>query len=311
MIKSYLFNKLLSESITMSLDLISCMKGFLAVAEHQGFSQAARHTLVATPILTNQIQRLETLLEKKLFHRTTRRVELTEAGKVYLAHVKRILMEIDLAQNALTHLEKEPHGLLTVGVPSLLHSLYFVEQLKNFLQCYPKIQLKVIDEIFSGSLVDGTVDLIISGINMKDNQLIKEYLFTVQSSIYAAPEYIEKYGIPKSIEDLKNHNCLVNLRVSPNNEWIFANNKKVRVQGNYTATSGINILHACIAGLGLMWTMDMAIKEEIHNRKLVEIPLGNPAKIDIYQYYRPVGSEHVVKLMANYFKNFTSKSIVA
>jgi LysR family transcriptional activator of dmlA len=311
MIKSYFFNKLLSKFITMSLDLISCMKGFLAVAEHQGFSQASRHTLVSTPILTNQLQRLEQLLKKPLLHRTTRRVELTEAGKIYLVHVKRIFAEIELAQNALTNVEKVPHGLLTVGVPTLLHSLYFIEQLKNFLQCYPKIQLKVIDEIFSGSLVDGTVDLIISGINMKDKQLIKEYLFTVQSSIYAAPEYIEKYGIPKSVEDLKNHNCLVNLRVSPNNEWIFANNKKVKVQGNYTATSGINILHACIAGLGLMWTMDMAIKEEMHNRKLVEIPLGNPAKIDIYQYYRPVSAEHIVKLMANYFKNFTSKRVIA
>ena len=291
----------------MSLDLISCMKGFLAIAEHQGFSQAARHTRISTPILTNQLQRLEKLLEKRLIHRTTRRIELTEAGEIYLRHVKRILVEIDLAQNALTNLEKEPHGVLTLGIPSLLHSLHFIEQLKSFLHSYPKVQLKTMDEILWGSLADGTVDLIISGINMSDKQLIKEYLFTAKSTIYAAPEYIEKYGIPKNIEDLKNHNCLINLRVSPNKEWSFANNKKVQVQGNYTATSGINILHACIAGLGLMWTLDMAAKEEIHHKRLVEIPLDKPAKIDIYQYYRPVGAEHIARLTADYFKNFTSR----
>lgn len=294
----------------MSLDLFSCMKGFVAVAEHQGFSQAARHTLVSTPTLTNQLQRLERLVKKQLFHRTTRRVELTETGKIYLAQVKKVLGEVELAQSSVANLETAPHGLLTMGVPSLFHSLYFVEKLKNFSQRYPKIQLKIIDENFPGALLDGTIDLIISGINIQDKQLIKERLFTVCSGIYAAPSYIKKNGAPSSIEDLKNHNCLVNLRISPNNEWMFSNNKKVQVHGNYISTSGASILQACLMGWGLMWATDIAIKEEMRKTNLIEVPLDKPAKIIIYQYYRPINHDHIINLMAGYLKNVVSKDFI-
>ncbi len=83
----------------MSLDFLSCIKGFVAVAEHNGFSQAARYLQVSTPMLTNQLKRLEESLGKKLFHRTTRHIALTEAGKIYLLRAKKILTEIQEARN--------------------------------------------------------------------------------------------------------------------------------------------------------------------------------------------------------------------
>lgn len=293
----------------MSLDLFSCMKGFVAVAEYRGFSQAARHTFVSTPTLTNQLQRLESLLKKRLFHRTTRRVELTEAGRVYLAQVKKVLAEVELAQSSVIKLERAPHGLLTLGIPSLFHSRYFVEQLKGFLQRYPKIQLKIVDENSPGALLEGAVDLVISGINVRDKQLIKERWFAMQSSIYAAPAYIKKHGTPAGVEDLKNYNCLVNLCASPTSEWILANNKKVYVQGNYISTSGVSILQACLAGLGLMWAADISIKEEVRGGKLVEVPLGK-TRITMYYYYRPVDHGHIIKLMADYLKNVVSRDFI-
>ena len=291
----------------MSLDLFSCMQGFLAVAEHQGFSQASRRTHISTPTLTHQLKRLEKLLKKKLFYRTTRRVELTEAGKIYLVHVKKVLAEVELAQSSVKTLEKAPHGRLTIGILSLLHSLYFVEKLKKFLQRYPKIQLKIIDENFPGALLDGSVDLVISGMRMQEKQLIKEQLFSVQRSIYAAPAYIKKYGAPKNIEDLKNHNCLINLRVSPNNEWVLSKHKKIYVNGNYISTSGTSILQASLASLGLIWAADISIKEEIRTGKLIEIPLARPTRIPIYQYYRPVGHDDIIRLMADYLKKLSEQ----
>ena len=105
---------------------------------------------------------------------------------------------------------------------------------------------------------------------MQDKQLIKEPLFTMKRGIYAAPAYIKKHGTPANIDDLKNHNCLIHLCVSPNQEWILGPQKKVYVQGNYISTSGASILQAGLAGLGLIWAADTAIKNEIHAGKLIE-----------------------------------------
>lgn len=295
----------------MSLDFLSCLKGFVAVAEHSGFSQAARYLHVSTPMLTNQLKRLEEELGKQLLHRTTRHVSLTEAGEVYLRHAKKILAEIQDARNEICHLEKEPHGVLMVGVPSFFNTFFLVRHLKKFLDQYPKIKLNMVEENSPVALLRGEVDLIISEVDVKEKQLVKEHLFTIYRSIYAAPNYIKKYGVPKTIADLKNHNCLVSNSVSPNNEWVLANNKKFTVDGNYSSTSGISILYAGLEGLGLIWCSDIAIKEEVKAGKLVEVKLKDkPTAIKFYLYHRPVYRGSNIQLMADHLKQLTLSSLL-
>ncbi len=287
----------------MSLDFLSCIQGFVAVAEYNGFSQAARHLHLSTPMLSNQIKRLEDLLGKKLLHRTTRYISLTEAGQIYLIRAKRVLTEIKDAKNEICHLEEKPHGVLTIGVPGTFNNLFFIKHLKKFLDQYPKIELKIIEENSPLAVLNGDADLVISEMNVMDKQLIKERLFTIHRSIYAAPKYIKKYGSPKSIDDLKNYNCLIANRVSLNNEWILGNNKKVSVRGNFSSTAGINIFYAGLEGLGLMWSSDIAIKDEINSGKLIEIKLKDkPTAINIYLYHRPAYRGSNIQLIADHLK---------
>lgn len=286
----------------MSLDFLSCLEGFVAVAEYNGFSQAARNLHVATPMLTTQLKRLEELLGRQLFHRTTRHVALTEAGEIYLVRAKKILADIQDAKNEICDLEAKPHGKLTMAVPGSFNSPFFVEHMQQFLKKYPKIQLQVVGEQSPLAVLDGSIDVLVSEMDIKDKQLIKEPLFTFHRSVYAAPSYIKKYGKPESIQDLKNHNCLIAMGVSPNNEWLIGN-KKITVQGNYSSTSGINIFYAGLAGLGLIWCTDVVISDEIKKGKLVEIKLeGRPAAIKIYLYYRPTNYGSNVQLIAEHLK---------
>ena len=97
------------------------------------------------------------------------------------------------------------------------------------------------------------MDLLISEMDVRDKQFIKEHLFTVHRSVYAAPKYLKKYGVPKTLADLKNHNCLIASRISPHDQWLLGGDKKVTVSGNYASSSGINILYAGFEGLGLIW----------------------------------------------------------
>lgn len=288
----------------MSLDLISCMQGFKAIAEYKGFSQAARHSHASTSTLTGQVKHLENLLKRKLLNRTTRHIELTEAGEIYLQHVKKILADIEDAQKAVNSVERQPHGRLIIGASGAFGSPFFIKQFQEFLQQFPKIQLQTTEENTPTDLLHGLADLVITEIDIKDSQLIKEYLFTLHRSIYAAPAYIKKYGAPKTAADLQNHNCLIAKRVSPNNEWLLAKNKKIYVSGNYASTSGHNLLRAALAGMGLIWCADIVIKEEISRGELVEIKLKNeqPMAIKMYLYHRRVSADSNIRLMADYLK---------
>ena len=287
----------------MSLDLLSCMKGFAAIARYRGFSLAAKHLRVSTSTLSSQVKKLERSLGKSLLNRTTRRVELTEAGILYLEWAQNILENIQEAKNAVNNLEKEPHGRIIIGIPGFFHSLFFIKYLQAFLKKYPKIQLLVVDENSPTDLLAGLADLIISEVNIDDSQLIKEHLLTIKRSIYAAPDYIKKYGLPKKVTDLRKHNCLIGKRVSPNDEWILGNNKKIHVNGNYASVSGVNIVYAALTGLGLVWSTDILLKEEIRTGKLIEINLEEkPSSIPIYLYYRPVRHHSNIQTMVDFLK---------
>lgn len=295
--------------LSMSLDFLSCIQGFVAVAEYKGFSQAARHLHISTSMLTNQIKRLEESLDKKLLHRTTRYVALTESGKIYLLRAKKILMEIQDARHEIYNLEEQPHGIVSIGTISPLNSAAFVKHLVPFLEKYPKIQLQMIEETSPAAVIDGSIDLLISDMDLNDKQLIKEHLFTIHRSIYAAPTYIKKHGAPKSIADLKNHNCLTTKRGAIKSEWILAN-KRVPVTGNYSSTSGMNLLYACLEGVGLIWCADIAIKEEINNGKLIDIKLKDkPAAVKIYLYHRPVHRGDNIQLVAEHLKQVKSSHL--
>lgn len=215
---------------------------------------------------------------------------------------KAILAEIQNARSEICHLEEKPHGILTLGVPSSFNSAPFVKYLIPFLEKYPKIQLQVVEEASPTALLDGSIDLLISEIDVKEKQLVKEHLLTIHRGIYAAPKYIKNHGAPKSIADLKNHNCLVVKGASLKNEWVLAN-KRIPVTGNYSSTSGMNILYAGLDGLGIIWCTDIALKEEISRGKLVEIKLKEKqTAIKIYLYHRPVSRSSNIKLMADHLK---------
>lgn len=285
----------------MALDLISCMKSFVAVADQGSFALAARNAWISKAVVTKQIQRLEDLLGKRLFERTTRRLHLTEAGTLYLCHVKKILGQIASANDAILNLEPEPHGVITIGLPAGFNSMFFSKQFQEFLEKYPKVALHITNENFPNVIVDGYADIVISSILVDDQQLIKEKLMRVSRSIFAAPYYLEKYGTPKTIDDLKHHNCIINTRISPDFQWEFAQGKKVQVKGNYVSAGGLDVLHAAVNGIGLVWAPDFLVKTELESGQLVPVDIGaGPACIGLYLYYLPVGGDSPIKLMADF-----------
>jgi DNA-binding transcriptional LysR family regulator len=294
--------------IIMALDIFSCMKSFVAVVDAGGFSSASRSTHISTSVLTKQIQRLEVFLEKKLLHRTTRRLELTEAGKVYIVYAKKILQEVDQAKDIILDIDQEPHGQITIGIPSFFESVFPMDQLRIFLGKYPKLKLHIIAESSPTALLTGAADLIVSTTNLQDKQLIKEHLFTSRRGIFASPGYIKKNGIPKDLSDLKNHNCLINYQVFPTREWPFDNNKKIKVSGNFESELSFDTFIAATKDLGLVCAPFSMLKEEIKTGRLISIKLdAQVVAVDLFLYYLPTTYNSKIKLIADYMKEYSQK----
>lgn len=297
----------------MSFDLITCMQSFVSVAECNGFSPAARKLRISAPALTKQIKYLEEWIGKRLLERTTRHVSLTEAGKAYLKQCQKILHDIHEARNEVHHLEKEPHGLLTMGIPGVFNSnsMFYMQVMHDFLKKYPKITLQTLEENSPALLINGKADLVISQENLHESQLIKEKLFTFRRGLFASPVYIKQYGKPKVLADLKNHNCIVYTKASPDSCWVFPNNKKVPVKGNFITNSSMNTVYAAVVGVGLLWCSPLVVEEELKAGRLVEIKLklSKPFLCDVYLYHKPVSHGSNIKLMAEHLKKKILKQI--
>ncbi|MFI4955546.1 MAG: LysR family transcriptional regulator [Gammaproteobacteria bacterium] len=287
----------------MAHDLLSCIKNFVAVAQYQGYAKASRHIHISTPVLSKQIKWLEEHLGKTLLLRTSRRQELTEAGEIYLVHARRILEEIEEAKGILHDIDKEPHGQLTLGIPSIFDAIFPSDTLQIFLDKYPKISLSIKADNFPTALTDGQMDLVISSIDTQDKQYVKEHLLKSSRGIFASPAYIKKHGKPKKIADLTKHNCLLYKRIFPTNEWVFTNNKKIRVSGNYESELPLDTFFAAAKGIGLICAPEGLLCDEIKSGKLVKIKLeADPIPINLYLYYLPTAYNTNIKLMADYIK---------
>lgn len=285
----------------MSINLLSCMQSFADVVNYQGFANAARHKHTSAPVLTKQIQWLEKHLNKQLFHRTTRSVELTEAGELYYQQVKIILNQILEAKNAINNMETEPHGKLNIGVPPGMTSYFFANKVKNFLIAYPKICCNLVGQLPPSAVNDEIADLVISSLDINDKTLVKELLFSGESGIFAAPGYLEKHGIPKNIEDLKNHNCLINLRFTPDCEWHFAGGKKIKLCGNFRSNTGTDIYYAGLNGIGLFLSLKGLVQDDLNAKRLIEIPLEQKSlTVKMYVYHKIVPKNSIIRLFADY-----------
>jgi DNA-binding transcriptional LysR family regulator len=283
----------------MSHDLLESIKSFVAVTENGSFSAAARSLDISAPVLTKQVRWLEEVLQHRLLNRTTRQVELTEAGATYLLHAKKILEDINLAKNAVLNLEHEPHGNITIGISTDLSDKFFAKKFQSFLERYPKITLKHIAKNDASALLTKEADIIITWENISHSQLIKNKLFSPKLGIFASPDYLKKNGVPTTMQSLLDHNCLINSR---HPEWEF-DHKHIQMHGRYFSESSLNLYYTGLSGLGLFQTLTILVADDIKNKKLVELRLDlKPAVKVVYLYHLPVHGDSIVRLIADYLQ---------
>ena len=205
------------------LDRLTGLEVFSKVATSGSLSSAARAMGMSQTMVTKHIAALEARLGIKLFHRTTRRLSITEAGRSYLESSGRILQEIEAADAAIAADRIEPRGLLRLNAPVSFGTLQIAPLLPEFSERYPlvTVELGLNDRLVD--LAEEGWDLAIRIGNLSDSSLIARRIAPCRMVVCAAPSYLRARGDPRTVSSLAGHNCLgyTLSRLSGVDRWMF------------------------------------------------------------------------------------------
>ncbi|MBS7842386.1 LysR family transcriptional regulator [Pseudomonas fluorescens] len=203
------------------MDRFHEMQVFLAVAEEEGFAAAARRLNTSPPSVTRAIAAMEARIGTQLLARTTRSLHLTEAGQRYLEDCRRILAELDEAEEAAAGSYTIPCGHLTVTAPVLFGELYVAPALGEYLDRFAQVSINAL-------LVDRVVNMLDEGVDVAvrighlqepGQQAIK--VGEVRRVVCAAPAYLEQYGRPRHPSQLRDAKIATSSSSQLVSEWRF------------------------------------------------------------------------------------------
>lgn len=230
---------------------------FAAVAEAESFSGAARELRISKAAVSIQVQKLEDRLGARLLNRTTRKVSLTEEGRAFLEHSRRILAEAREAADSLDTLTAEPRGLIRINAPMSFGTLHLGDAIADFMALHPKVEIDL-------ALNDRRVDLIEDGFDvgvriakLPDSSLIARRLAPCRRIVVASPDYWNRRGIPTHPDELRDHDLLSYGYLSEPDVWTFQGPNgdiQVPVKGRYRANNGEVLLRAAAGGIGVCLT---------------------------------------------------------
>ncbi len=216
------------------MDRLIQMQVYVAVAEEEGFAAAARRLNMSPPAVTRAIAKLEGSLGIKLLNRSTRYVRATEAGLRYLDDARRILHDIQLADESAVGINAEPQGHLAVTAPVLFGQKYVMPGIVEYLKRYPKTEVNALFYDRVVNMLEEGVDVGIRIGSLPDSTMRALLVGKVRLVLVASPAYIEQNGTPLSPHDLDNHTIIQSQAGSMSREWRFMHNEKPHLNNQKT-----------------------------------------------------------------------------
>lgn len=248
------------------------LQTLIAIVDAGSITAAAERLEQTTSGVSRTLTRLEKKLQTTLLRRTTRRLQLTDEGEIFLEHARKILQAFDEAEESLVA-NKEPQGLLKVdsASPFILHSI--VPYMAEFAKLYPKIQIELHSSERFIDLIEKRIDIAIRIGNLQDSTLHAKPLGSSLLRILASPEYLKQYGTPKTVEDLAKHRLLGFTNPRELNLWPLrtANGDVFQPKLHIAASSGETLLRLTKTGAGIACLSNFMTANDLQDGSLVQI----------------------------------------
>lgn len=267
------------------MDRLRCLQIFAEVARCRSFVRAAWQLSLSKGTVTKHVAWLEGELGSQLLHRTNKQVTLTEAGARVLDGVQDLLDGYERLEADVRDSVNLPRGSIRVGVPPAFGIYHLMPVVTAFTQRYPDIEVTVV-------LDDGRMDLLAQALDLslrispqlEDAAYIAYPLMKAPQVLVAAPSYLGRAGVPKTVKDLQRHNCLVHTVKSSAGYWRFEGDppQDVRVRGTVRSNIGGAIKQAALLGAGIAIHPYYMVSDELRSGALqVVLPEYVPQQLEI------------------------------
>lgn len=250
------------------------MTAFVRAVETGGFSAAARTMGLTPSALSKLITRLEDRLGARLLTRTTRRLQLTVEGEAFYNRARPILSAMDEAEAEVTETGKHPRGLLRIHCGSAFGMHQLTPAIPRFLEKFGDIELEITINDQAPAQADDKYDLTLRVGALEESSTVARRICNLQRVICAAPSYLERYGTPRTPDELQQHNCLWITTLPALRRWPFDTDDGIRVVhigGNVVANNAESVLQLAVAGVGITRLTDAIVGEAIRRGALVPI----------------------------------------
>lgn len=253
------------------------LKTFVAVIDSGTLSAASVHLGQTTSGVSRALSRLEDKLATSLLTRTTRRMELTEEGQLFLHKARNILAAMEEAEEAIRIRQQKPAGRLCVDAasPFMLHCV--VPHVAEFRAMYPEIRLQLSSNDQIEDLIEQRTDIAIRVGSVADTTLHAHALGSSPLYLLASPAYLNAHGIPASPEELAGHVLLGYAHNAADNHWPLrhAGGNSLDITPTVTATSGETLRQLALAGQGIACLAEFMTRADIEAGRLVKVLVGS------------------------------------
>lgn len=297
------------------MDRLHAMRVFIRVVESGSFTRAAGILDLPRASVTVTIQQLEAHLKVRLLQRTTRQLNLTPDGAAYFERCVRVLAEIDEMESSIHHIGRAPRGKLRADMPAALGRVLVMPHIADFRSRYPDLDLMLGFSDKPVDMVQEGVDCVIRVGSLHDSSMVARRVGTYHSVTVASPEYLTKYGIPRTIEDLQDH-------VAVNYFWAGTGRimdltfdvddraVEVRIPSGIAVNDADAYVTSALEGVGLIQSARFMALPYLESGRLVEVlsqwkPLPMPISV-LYPHSRHLSS--AVRVFVDWIAELFEKS---
>jgi LysR family transcriptional regulator, regulator for bpeEF and oprC len=284
------------------MDQLQGMRVFARVAEMGSFARAADDLDMSRAMASSYVAQLEKHLGTRLLHRTTRKVTVSPEGAVYLERAKRILDEVQAADDEMRHARARPQGKLRVDVPVAFGRYLLLPALPTFTQRYPEMALEVRFNDRYVDLAAEHIDVALRSGEVKSPDLIAKQITSSRLVTCAAPSYIAQHGIPRTPADLRSHRTIGFLRADNSRpaDWKFRQGRdgvqKFKMSFALSFNTSEPLVMSAYEGQGIIQTTDLLLGRALAEGRVVEVLKDYACEGPPFSVVYPKATQHLAKV---------------
>jgi DNA-binding transcriptional LysR family regulator len=257
------------------MEWLRASETFVWVVQLGSLSAAARRSGVSPATVSRIMRSLEEEVGARLINRTSRRLNLTEAGEIYYRKVEHILAQIQEANESVASLQTAPRGTLRIHSRMLVGNQFIAPALADFMERYPEIHVDLMMSNYPVDLVAQNIDIDIRIGKLEDSSLIVRKLASAERYACASPTYLERHTTPRKPSDLSRHNCLTYRLNLGRTVWRFIDPSgsliEVPTNGRFQSDNGQALQMATLAHQGISLMPDWSVARHLADGTLVRL----------------------------------------